>query len=54
MPIRRPMTPADIHRQVVVEELDLSLDGRRLALYPTGQPSVSSERGEASCRAAVR
>ncbi|HEX7949649.1 MAG TPA: S9 family peptidase [Candidatus Limnocylindrales bacterium] len=28
MPSRRPMTPADIGRQVVVEELDLSADGR--------------------------
>ncbi|MEX1168879.1 MAG: alpha/beta fold hydrolase [Chloroflexota bacterium] len=28
MPARRPMTPADIRRQVVVEELDLSVDGR--------------------------
>ncbi len=27
MPTRRPMTPADIRRQVVVEELDLSADG---------------------------
>ena len=28
MPPRRPLTPADIRRQVVVEELDLSMDGR--------------------------
>jgi hypothetical protein len=28
MPARRPMTPEDIRRIVVVEELDLSTDGR--------------------------
>ena len=28
MPARRPMTPEDIRRIVVVEELDLSVDGR--------------------------
>ncbi len=28
MPTRRPMAPADIRRQVVVEELDLASDGR--------------------------
>jgi dipeptidyl aminopeptidase/acylaminoacyl peptidase len=28
MPIGRPMTPADIRRQIVVEELDLAADGR--------------------------
>ena len=28
MPTRRPMTPEDIRRIVVVEELDISADGR--------------------------
>ncbi|MBA3235482.1 MAG: S9 family peptidase [Chloroflexi bacterium] len=32
MPARRPMTPADLRRVVVVEELDLSLDGRTVVV----------------------
>ncbi len=41
MPTRRPMTPEDIRRQVVVEELDLSADGR---LAIVARRSVRSNR----------
>ncbi len=41
MPTRRPMTPADIRHQVVVEELDLSPDGR---LAVVARRSVRGDR----------
>ncbi len=41
MPTGRPMTPADIRHQVVVEELDLSMDGR---LAVVARRSVRGDR----------